>query len=253
MLRKRHRTRIKPAVNNLRNPVHLFSTIRTFECNLINIRSVQLYLRRIRIPAPVRKFLPAADTFLMTALALPHIERRAPVTVSRNTPVLNILKPVAKTTFSDRFRNPVYSIVIPYQVILHSRHLDKPRLARIVNQRRIAAPAVRIIMLKLRRVKQQSLALQILQNHRVRLLHKHTRIRGFFRHLTLAVYKLYKRKVIFSADICIILTKRRRNMNDTSTVRHRNIIVACDIMCIFPLLFNNACRKVKQRLICFSL
>ncbi len=104
-------------------------------------------------------------------------------------------------------------------------------------------------MLEFRRVKQQSLLLQVLQNHRVRLFHENASVGGLLCHLALSVDKLYKRQLILSADIGIILTKRRGNVYDASTVCHCDIRVTSDKMRLFVLLFNDACRKVKQRYI----
>ena len=126
MLCKRHGAGVKPAVNNLWNPAHLLAAVRAFKSHLINIRSVQLDFYRVGIPASVRKLLPAADALLMAALALPHIERRSPVTIPRDAPVLNVLKPVAKTPFSDRLWNPVDCVVVAHQVLFYRCHLDKP-------------------------------------------------------------------------------------------------------------------------------
>ena len=120
MLCKRHGAGVKPAVNNLWNPAHLLAAVRAFESHLINIRSVQLDFYRVGIPASVRNAL------LMAALALPHIERRSPVTVPRDAPVLNILKPVAKTPLSDGLWNPVDCVVVAHQVLFYRCHLDKP-------------------------------------------------------------------------------------------------------------------------------
>ena len=126
MLCKRHCARVKPAVNHLWNPVHLLAAVRALKRHFVNIGSVQFHFCRVRIAAAVCKLLPAADTLLMAALALPHIERRSPVTVARDAPVLNVLKPVAKTPLSDGLWNPVDRIVIAHQILFYRGHLDKP-------------------------------------------------------------------------------------------------------------------------------
>ena len=62
----------------------------------------------------------------MSALAFPNIKRRSPVTVTADTPVLHVFKPVAETSFSDTFRNPVDRIIICDEVLFHGSHLDEP-------------------------------------------------------------------------------------------------------------------------------
>ena len=56
----------------------------------------------------------------MTTAALPDIQRSSPVTVTADTPVLNILKPVTETAFSDALRNPVDGIVVADQILFYS-------------------------------------------------------------------------------------------------------------------------------------
>ena len=47
------------------------------------------------------------------------------VTVTADTPVLDIFKPVTKTSFTNAFRDPIDSIVICDQVIFNFCHLDE--------------------------------------------------------------------------------------------------------------------------------
>ena len=63
---------------------------------------------------------------LASAFAFLDIQWSSPVTVTADTPVLDIFKPVTKTSFTDAFRNPVDSIVICDQVIFNFCHLDEP-------------------------------------------------------------------------------------------------------------------------------
>ena len=48
----------------------------------------------------------------MTAFTLPDIQWSSPVTVTADTPVLNVFQPVTKTAFADGFRNPVDGVVV---------------------------------------------------------------------------------------------------------------------------------------------
>ena len=187
----------------------------------------------------------------MSALALPDIQRCSPVTVSGNTPVLNVLQPVAETSLTDVFRNPIDGIIVADQIILYCCHFDEPGLAGIVDQRCVAAPAVRIVVLKFRSVKKLALFIKINKYKGICFLYEYTCIRGFFRHISLSVYKLYKRKVIFASHTVIVLTECRRDMNDTSTVTHGNIIIAYYIMCFFLLLCSGFSGTFPERLIFF--
>ena len=146
-----HCTWIKPAVDNLRYPLHCLAALRTLALDLIDIRPVKLNCLCLGISGEFLKLLAGADSFLMSAVCtLPDIERCTPVTVSGNTPILNIFKPVAETAFTYACGDPVNSLIVCNQVIPYCCHLDKPGLSCIVKKRSRASPAVRIIMLNLR-------------------------------------------------------------------------------------------------------
>ena len=248
MLCKWHCSRVKPAVNHLRYTMHRFSTNRTCNGNLINIWAMQFHRFCSLVTAHLKQFLTASDGMHMTALTLPDIQRSSPVTVSGNTPVLNIFQPVAETSFSDTLRNPVNGVVVADQVILHCSHLDKPGFTCIVNQWCITSPAVWIIMLKLRSIKQQSFCFQIFQYFRISALHiriflhlcfgrfcSHSCKWSFRSHTSFLIYKFYKRKVVLTSYTSIILTKCRCDMNDTGTIGHSYIIITDYIMCFLVL------------------
>ena len=112
MLCKRHRTGVKPAVDNFGYTVHFAAAFRTLHGNGIDVRSVKLYLGILGIAAPFRQLCAAADAFLMTAAAFPDVKRSAPVTVTGDCPVLYIGKPVAETSLADGFGNPIDGVVV---------------------------------------------------------------------------------------------------------------------------------------------
>ena len=126
MLGKRHGSGIKPAVNHLRHPLHGFPALRAGECDGVDVGPVQLHALCLFIPAQGGKLLPASHAFHMPALALPNIQRRSPIAVSGDAPVLDIFQPVAETSLADGWRNPVDGLVIAHQIILYRSHLDKP-------------------------------------------------------------------------------------------------------------------------------
>ena len=162
MLCKRHRTGVKPAVDYFRNSVHFLTALRTRNNYFINIRTMKLDFCILRIAGKSCKLFPGADRNLLAALTLPDIKRSSPVTVSGNRPVLKIFQPVAESSFSDGFGNPVDCIIIGNHVILNGCHFDIPGFSCIVNKRSIASPAVRVIMLCLRGIKKNSALGQIL-------------------------------------------------------------------------------------------
>ena len=65
---------------------------------------------------------------------------------------------------------------------------------------------------------------------------------SFFGHIAFTVYQLYKRKIIFSAYVCIVFTECRCDMNHAGTVcqgnvRHRRLHnkLSYSVFCRYPL------------------
>ena len=262
MLCKRHRSGVEPAVDYLRYAVHRLAALRTLHRHRIDVRAMQLDIIRT-VVGFLLEFGDAADRFTMAALiALPDIERCAPVTVSADTPVLYILEPVAETAFAHALRDPVNRVVVADQVVLDSGHLDEPGLSRIVNKRCIAAPAVRIVMLKLRCGKEHAPLLEVRQNCRVsadcrriilqlslRRFAAHAGKRRIVCHNALVIYELQKRQVVIAADPRIVFTESRCDVDDTGTVCHRNVAVAGHEMCFLVKLFRTLAGALVKRLI----
>ena len=63
---------------------------------------------------------------MAAVITLPDIKRCSPVSVTGDTPVLNVLKPVAKSSLTDLLRNPVDLFIVADKVILNLCNLDEP-------------------------------------------------------------------------------------------------------------------------------
>ena len=197
MLCEGHGTGIEPAVDHLRNTVHLFAAFRAFDGNGIDVRTVQLNIIRAVVGHGFQ-LCDASDGMLMAALTLPDVQRSSPVTVTADAPVLYVLQPVAKTAFSDALRNPVDGVVVADQVVLHSGHLDEPGLACIVDQRSVASPAVRDSCAQISERRREGLSRPDLSDTIGSAFLTENAGPGSFRsHLTFGVYQLHKRQIIF--------------------------------------------------------
>ena len=161
MLCKWHCSGVEPAVDYFRYTVHVFATVWTLDGDSIDIRTVKFYFCCFRIPTLLSQLCTASDGFHMTALTLPYVQRSSPVTVTGNTPVLDILQPVTETSFTDGFRNPVYCSIVAHQIVFDCCHLDKPGFSCVIDQWCITSPAVRITVLEFRGIKEQSFFFQI--------------------------------------------------------------------------------------------
>ena len=249
---KWHRTGIEPAVDNLRYTLHLAATIRTLDRHCINVWTVQLDIIRA-VVAHRFQFLDRTDCMTLATRALPDIQWSSPVTVTGQPPVLNIFQPCAETSLTDTFRNPVYGVIILHQSVLHCGHLDEPCISCIVDKRCVTSPAVWILMLKLRSVEQKSCLLQINEYRLICILYEQSCVRCFLCHITLAIDKLNEWKVVFSSDVCIVLTKCRCDMNDTCTVGHRYIGITCNVMSFLWKLCHILLCALEERLVFLAL
>ena len=244
-LRERHRPGVEPAVDDLRYAVHRSTAFFAREGDLVDVRTVQLdVLRAVRLKFP--EFRDRTDRALAPAVTFPNVQRRAPVAVAADTPVLHMLDPVAEAPLADRLRNPVDRVVVLYERIAHRRHLDEPRSARVVEQRRIAAPAMRIVVRELGSLKKLAALLEIGEDQRIGVLHKDARPFRLRRHLALVVDELHERHPVFTAHAVVVLAECRRRMDDARAVLGRHIVVADDEERLFAHIRGD---KIVERLI----
>ena len=81
---------------------------------------------------------------LLPILRAPNRQRSAPVTRTGQIPVVQVLQPFAKTPRSGRFGLPIDGVIQANHLLSRLRRTDKPRVKRVVNNRRIGSPAMRI-------------------------------------------------------------------------------------------------------------
>ena len=244
-LRKRHGTGVEPAVDHDRFAFHDLTALRTDDLNLIDVRLVQLDIVRA-VAAHCLELRTAADDVNVTAFAHPDGQRRAPIALARDTPVDDVLEEVAHAPFADRLRDPVDRLVEGDQLVLDRGHADEPAFAGVIDQRRIAAPAERIAVLKRQRGKEFAALLQRFQDRLVRVLYEHAVPRRAAAQMPGGVDKLQKRKVPNLTDAVVVLAECRRNVDDAGPVGQRDVIVRHHPI---TLLAAEVHGKVEQRLI----
>ena len=184
MLGKRHGAGIKPAVDNLGDALHLLAALGAFYGDRVDVGAVKLNIIGA-VVAHLFKLGNAAYRVAAAAFALPNIERSSPVTVTGKTPILNIFDKVAEASFAYALGHPVNHVVVTDKVVAYRSHLYEPRFSCVVDEGRVAAPAVGIVMLKLRCIKELAVLFEIDKNGLVRVLDEHTGIGGFGCHIAL--------------------------------------------------------------------
>ena len=260
-LRVRHRAGVEPAVDDFGHAAHFTAALGAADRERVHIRPVELCVLSFRIAGQLRELFPAADAGLVAAaLALPDVQGSSPVSVAGDAPVLNVLQPVAETALSDVRRDPVDLLVAIYKVIPDVRHLDEPGLARIVKERRAAAPAVRIIMLEFGRGEQKAARAQVLEDFRVGAdraffdlflsgLAAHAGEGCSLHKASLRVNELDERSVVLPADSRVVFTESGSDVDDAGTVRHRYIVVAVHEESFLVLLVRSSLRLLVQGLV----
>ena len=99
---------------------------------------------------------------LAVAVADPHVERRAPPALPRESPVDVVRQEVTESAFLDVLRQPVHGAVVLDRAILERRSPDVPGGPRVLDERvAVGAPAERVIVPVLLGVHEQPGVLQV--------------------------------------------------------------------------------------------
>src|SRR5678815_3446115 len=96
------------------------------------------------------------------ALADPDVERRAPVALAADGPVDVALEPLAEAARADLRRLPADRAVQRDEALAQLRREQEPARPRHVDERRAAAPAVRVGVLDRVLLEQQAALLELL-------------------------------------------------------------------------------------------
>ncbi|MOA34319.1 hypothetical protein D3C78_1556860 [compost metagenome] len=117
-------------------------------------------------------------------------------------------------------RVPVYTVIISNQLILNSSRLNKPAFHRIVDKRRFAAPAEWIaVLITFLRVEESPLAKHFHNvDIQLSILDEATCEVGHLSRITTGqINNIQHADAIVSCYAIIVLTMRRRDMDDTRT------------------------------------
>ena len=88
---------------------------------------------------------------------------------------------------------------------------------------------------------------EFLDDERISVLNKETcELFALLRKRTVFFYELYERKIIVTADSCVVFTECRGDMNDTGTVAHGYIAVCTDFKGFFSALFYCS-RRIREQ------
>ena len=145
-LRKRHAAGIEPGIDHFRHASHRAGAAGGRPGVVVDKRLVWIKIVGQRPANACRELRKPPDHFDLGRVRVvdPHRQRRAPVSIARNRPVDIVLEPLSKTTGANLRRLPLNLRIPCDHVVLDRRRLHEPRSARVVEERRAAAPAMRI-------------------------------------------------------------------------------------------------------------
>ena len=143
ILGERHRARVEPDVDDLGHAAHRPLALRARERDVVDEGPVRVLELDARALPQLGERADAVDV-LGVRLAAPDRQRRAPVALARQRPVDVVLQPLAEAPVLDVLGMPVDRLVGGEQAVAQPARGDVPRRLGVVEQRRPAAPAVRV-------------------------------------------------------------------------------------------------------------
>ena len=146
------------------------------------------------------------------------------------------VEPLAKSSFADRRRMPVDARVARQHRVLERRRAHEPRRARVVQQRRSAAPAVRIRVRDPAGLPQHAAPLELFDQQRVGVLDEQSADdRHRRRELAARADRLQEREVVPLAGRVVVGAERRRHVHDAASIVGRHELFADDDLVVRPV------------------
>ncbi len=139
--RERHRAGLEPAIKDILN-ARIFLAING-KFHLVDIRPVQI---SNFLPRKLLQLRDRTNTFQLAARRTPDRNRRAPEAVARNRPVTRAFEPFAEQPITHMFRHPVDGFIKLHHPVFKFRHLHIPARQRLIDQRLVSAPAMRVVV-----------------------------------------------------------------------------------------------------------
>ena len=141
VLRERHAAGVEPDVDHVGHALHRLAALRAVPGRRVDERAVRIvqYVARLLRQLPERP-----DALRVAVRAAPHRQRRAPVALARDRPVDVVLQPAPHAAVLDVLGVPIDGLVGGEQAVAHLRGAHEPRRLGVVEERRPAAPAVRV-------------------------------------------------------------------------------------------------------------
>ncbi|CAM5540181.1 hypothetical protein SGLAM104S_07434 [Streptomyces glaucescens] len=194
------------------------------EGDVVDERAVRVEARLVGA-GQLGQLRSGADAGEVALLAAPDRQRGAPVAVAGERPVDVVVQPVAEAAVLDRVREPVGLLVLLEQAVLDGRRADVPGGLRVVQQRGVAAPAVRVAVLVRQVLEEQTARAEVLGEGFVGLLEEDAADQGQVR-LEGAVLtdRVHHRQAVGAADLEVVLTEGGGLVDQTRAVLGGDVV-----------------------------
>ena len=216
VLGERHAARVEPDVDHLGHAAHRLAAVPARPRRRVDVGAVRVLERLARALGQLGE---RAHALRVAVLAAPDRQRRAPVALARDRPVDVVLQPAPEAPVLDVLRVPVDGLVGGQQAVAQLRGADVPGRLGVVEERRAAAPAVRVgVQVGLRAQQPPALA-QVLDDVGVGLLDPAAGVRA---HALLvgAVEpdRVDDRDPLLLAEPVVVLAERDRRVHEAGAV-----------------------------------
>src|SRR5205085_7721543 len=213
-LSKWHRAGVEPRINYFRDALHVARAAgaRALPRVAVDVRLVWIELIVQPATGAIRELGEAADDLDVRVVLQtePYRERRSPVPIARNRPIDVVLQPIAEASFTHLRRIPVDGGVPREHRISIGSGAHEPRCPGVVQERRVATPAVRIRVHDAARLPEHAATLELLDQEGVGVLDEESTDDGdVARKLAAAVHGLEEGEVVPLARGVIVGTERR--------------------------------------------
>ena len=216
-LGERHRPRVEPDVDHLGHPPQRLAAGRRRDLDVVDERPVRVLEPHA---AELLELGERSDRHRLAGLVAPHRQRRAPVALARDRPVDVVLQPLAHAAVLDVLRVPVDRVVGGQQAVAQRRGGDVPRRLGVVEQRRAAAPAVRVRVQVGLRLEQPAALAQVLDDASgsASLTHRPANWPIRSSKVPFELHRVDDGDALLLADPEVVLAERDRRVHDAGAV-----------------------------------
>ena len=233
-LGERHRARVEPDVDHLGDAAQRLAAGRRRDHDVVHVRAVRVLELDAR---ELAQLLEGADGQRLARLVAPDRQRRAPVALAPERPVDVVLQPAPEAPVLDVLGVPVDGLVGGQQPVLDRGHADVPGRLGVVEQRRAAAPAVRVGVQQALGAEHPPARLEVLDQIRVGVLDEDALVRADALVVgAVRAHRVDHVQAVLGAEAEVVLAERDRGVDDASAVLGRHEVRRQDGVALLAVL-----------------